>query len=386
MDDEAPGKNVATDDALFGKRATVGVLRVNRDLFRQSSLGFIFTDRQLEGRFNRVGGLDGRLKFSPNWTFEFQGLASRTRTEEEEEESLAGPAYHARLERSGRSFDYSLTYDDFSPGFQTDLGFVRRVDLREIRQFAVYRFWPEGNHLIAWGPRLFLRRNWDHSGTPQDWTTSPGFVFDLRRRTSLEVQFRHTGELFENIRFSKRRFRLEVFSAWIPQAEISLDYEQGTEVNFNPPEGSDPFLGSFTNVDLRATLLPVTPLRIENTYLFTALKQRGTDASVFNDHIIRSKINYQFSRELSLRAILQYEATHTNPTLTSLSNEKRLSGDFLITYLVHPGTALYVGYTSIVENIDPRLIKRNDELLRTGNRFLESAKQFFVKFSYLYRF
>jgi hypothetical protein len=31
----------------------------------------------------------------------------------------------------------------------------------------------------------------------------------------------------------------------------------------------------------------------------------------FNNHILRSKVNYQFSRELSLRAIFDYNARHS---------------------------------------------------------------------------
>lgn len=36
---------------------------------------------------------------------------------------------------------------------------------------------------------------------------------------------------------------------------------------------------------------------------------------------------------------------------TDLQTSKNLNGDFLFTYLVHPGTAVYVGYTSNLENI-----------------------------------
>ncbi|MCH7766207.1 MAG: carbohydrate binding family 9 domain-containing protein [Acidobacteria bacterium] len=383
-DDQAPGRVVTADDPLFGKRARIGILRISHDILEQSSLGAIFTNREIENGYNRVGGIDGRLKFSPTWDFQFQGLASSTRTVEGE--LLAGPAYNARLGRSGRSFDYSLSYDDFSAGFNTDLGFVRRVDLRELRQFTVYRFWANGGHLISWTPRLFLRRNWDHSGVPQDWTTSPGISFDFRRRTRFEVQYRNNGEFFEGIRFSKRRLVVEAFSAWIPQVEVDLRYQRGTEINFDPPDGLNPSLGQLTNIRLRTTFLPITPLRIENSYFFTRLKQRETGISVFNNHILRSKVNYQINRELSLRLILQYDANLVNSTLTSLTPTKRFTGDFLITYLVNPGTALFIGYSNALENLDPRLIEVNDELLRTRRSLLETSKQFFVKFSYLFRF
>jgi len=40
-----------------------------------------------------------------------------------------------------------------------------------------------------------------------------------------------------------------------------------------------------------------------------------------------------------------------NPALTSLSTTKQFNSDFLITYLLHPGTAIYVGYNSDLQNL-----------------------------------
>jgi hypothetical protein len=46
-----------------------------------------------------------------------------------------------------------------------------------------------------------------------------------------------------------------------------------------------------------------------------------------------------------------------NVTLVSLDKSKRLGADLLLTYLLHPGTALYIGYTNVHENLafDPLL-------------------------------
>jgi len=75
----------------------------------------------------------------------------------------------------------------------------------------------------------------------------------------------------------------------------------------------------------------------------------------FSNHIIRSQWNYQFTRALSLRAIAQYNGLLANPTYSSLRTTKNLSSDFLISCLVHPGTTVYVGYNSNLENLVPSL-------------------------------
>jgi len=106
---------------------------------------------------------------------------------------------------------------------------------------------------------------------------------------------------------------------------------------------------------------------------------------IFNNHILRSKINYQFNRALSLRAIFDYNAVLPNERLVALGRDKRFTADFLMTYLVNPGTALHVGYTDGYQNL---AIAPTDppSLFRTGAPFNSTGRQFFVKMSYLLRF
>ena len=95
--------------------------------------------------------------------------------------------------------------------------------------------------------------------------------------------------------------------------------------------------------------------------------------------------NWQFNRALSLRLIFQYDTLLANENLTVLRTAKNFNADFLVTYLPHPGTALYVGYNSNLQNLDPNLRYTDFGLARTKDRFINDGKQFFVKFSYLFR-
>src|SRR5581483_10483546 len=151
----------------------------------------------------------------------------------------------------------------------------------------------------------------------------------------------------------------------------------------NPPE-----LAKSDTANLLISFLPVTSLKIDNTYLFDRLRDRATGASIFNNHIFRSKWNWQFNRELSLRLIFQYNTTLANPSLTFLPTSKQFNADFLVTYLVHPGTAVYVGYNSDLQNFDPRLglAPNTGGILRTRTGYINDSRQFFVKVSYLFRF
>lgn len=410
-DDEAPGKSVPAGDPLFGKKATVGVFRLQRDFSRQSTLGVIYTDRELAGSFNRVGGLDGHFKLNSNWAAAFQGVTSSTRLLDGSR--LAGPAYKGYLRQTGRHLYYDLEFDDRSPGFSADLGFLTdnqitrpflrsrnitgpnmRTDMRSVSQYALYQFRPQNKWLISWGPSVLLDGMWDHSGARLDAFHDVGMMFELPGFTYVEVfqtadrellRAKDFTSLAENQAFSHRQNGFYVGSQIVPQVSLAAQFTRGTGINFHPPEGLPPGLGNVTDANLGVTLRPLTPLRVENSYLLERLTDRAGGASIFNNHIIRSNWNWQFNRELSLRVILQYNSVLANPALTALETSKNFNADFLFTYLVNPWTALYIGYNSNHQNVDLLTSPTGTQLVHTDG-FLNDARQFFVKFSYLVRF
>jgi len=170
---------------------------------------------------------------------------------------------------------------------------------------------------------------------------------------------------------------------------LSGEMNVGTDTNYDPMVGP-PVLARSSFAQITATIRPTKRFSIDNTYLLTRLRDNVTSRSMFNNHIIRSKWNYQFTRALSLRIIPQYTAVLSNRSLTSLQTTKQFNADFLLTYLPHPGTAVYVGYNSDLQNFDRSLrvdpVDPNQNLLRTRNGYLNDGRALFVKVSYLFRY
>ncbi len=395
IDDESPGKRVPPSDPLAGERARFAILRVNRDLGAQSTLGFIFTDRSFLDRYNRVGGIDGRIKLWGNWVLSFQGVTSATRDPSQAPGRLAGPAYNAELTRSGRQLVYRLEYDDRGRGFRTQPGFLLRPDIRSYEQFVSYRFRPEGNFLLSWGPEFNTQAVFDHSGTRLDLTQDSRITWEFVGRTEFGLFYNWDRErlrpsdfpvLAANRDFQRNRKGVVFETSFVPEVTLEVEYSWGTRINFVPPAGQEPALADLTNTNVALTLRPLRSLRLDNTYILSRLRDRGSGASIFNNHIIRSKWNYQFNRELSLRVILQYDAVLTNPSFTALETSKNFNADFLLRYFLHPGTALYVGYNGNAQNIDLVPTSSGATVVHPRRRFINDAKQFFVKFSYLLRF
>ncbi|PYT49135.1 MAG: hypothetical protein DMG44_11820 [Acidobacteria bacterium] len=410
-DDKSPGDSVAPADPLSGSKAYFGVLRVNHNIGKQSTIGLIYTDRELatvpntacsENRCivgsNRVGGIDAKITFSPTWYATVQALVSST--DFNDGRHKGGPAYYGWVEHSTRKVEYNALYQDTSEGFQTETGFFRRPDVRRYSQFALYRFRPEGKYLVWHGPGLFTINNWDHKGTRLDWFANANYRFSFQRQNFLgffgnlgherlrpsdfsalpgnrDYAHRHTGFFFQ--------------SGFFKQVTLNGEIGWGTDTNFDAASASPlfgrPFLANSSYAQIFLTVRPTGKLTVDNTYLLTRLRGPNQGPGIFDNHIIRSKWNYQFTREFSLRFIGQYAAVLANPNLTSLQTTKNFNADLLFTYLLRPGTAVYLGYNSNLQNLDPTLSQdSNGNLLHTPNRFLNDGRQIFVKVSYLFRF
>lgn len=392
IDDEAPGKSVSEDDPLRGKRAAFGIVRVNRDIWNQSRIGVIYTDREFESSYNRVVGVDGRIKLHKNWTTSFLAVTSFTKLQEGKR--FSDPAFNVTLNRNGRQLNSHFHYIDIFPDFRTDTGFVPRTDTREFHTFHSYRFRPEGKFLIAWGPNFWAQSIWDHSDLRLDSEYSPGLVVDLTGQTTLEISYSWLREqlrphdfaaLTDNKDFTRYSWVVKFETSFVDQLHLSSRFEVGTGVNFLPPVGAEPFLANRTTGDIELSVLLGTQLRIDNNYVFSQLNQRARGEQIFKNQILRSRWNWQFNRKLSARLNFQYDVTLANQRFTSLETTKNFNVDFLVTYLMNPWTALYAGVNSNYQNLD--IITNGDTSLinRTENSFLNDSRQFFVKYSYLVR-
>ena len=141
-------------------------------------------------------------------------------------------------------------------------------------------------------------------------------------------------------------------------------------------------LQTLSRIDLNVVFRPFDQLSIANTYFLTELETQG-GTKIFSNEIIRSNWNYQFTKELSLRFIAQYDKTEAGPA-TRLKDDENLNFDVLLRYVINPWSAFYAGYNSNQSNFDIVDIEGERELI-VANDLRRDGDQFFVKFSYLFQ-
>jgi hypothetical protein len=271
----------------------------------QSTVGLFVTSKESGSATNAVGAVDVRWKLSPNWVFSGQAVSSRS--EYRDGVRLDGPAYNASLFYGSRRVLYSLFYSDRSPAFRTALGFVPRTDIRQIEQYAEYRWRPRRGPVIAFGPNSYVRLNWNHDGRLQEWIVRYPFEVQLKGRTQVFVRRVESAEFFGGVDLRQHFHTINVTTEWLKWLAITEGFEWGVTPNYFPSADTVPFTGRSTSVSLGLTFRPTPRLRYEQTYLYSGLETMSAGSVIFQNHIARSALNFQFTRELSVRAIVDIQ-------------------------------------------------------------------------------
>jgi hypothetical protein len=341
----------SSDDTSLDMNSTSSVLRYARDLGGSSTLGLLVTDREADGYYNRVVGVDGdvvltamdrlRVQVLGAWTSYPDDVASAFGQERNEIRGMASDVFYLR---DTRSWDWYGVYRDVQADFRADLGYKPQVDFRYME--------------VGWG------HTWNND--PDQWYNmlNVGSGYQLEEdhgghllQRAFTSWFDYSGPLDSSFnldcRFGRRRYKgLDFDDTYVhfdtylnPFGSISMgtctligdqiDYDNvrpGKRVRFRP--WVDYRFGRHLTLQFNHTY---ERLNVEDLRLFTAL-------------ITQLRAVYQFNRRTFLRAVLQnsdyrYEPGLYAPDSGVNEKERLLFSQFLFSYKINPQTVLFLGYS-----------------------------------------
>jgi hypothetical protein len=361
--DEGPGRPWYQEgNPYIGERALFNIARAKFDLFRNSYVGFMMTSRKFAHESNNVVGIDGSFNFKRKYNLNFKGFGSFTTIEDGQK--LKAPAYSAEFSRNSRHLDIKLSYLDLYRDFRADAGFIKRTDIKKTSSSIGYRFMPNKSWLLVAEPALEFNRYYDHNGIMVEDNFSPAIDFTFPRDTSLDISFDRGMERWQGIDFDKSSFSLGFRSSPSKYYYLGIEYNIGKSIYYSTDY---PYLGYGSFMFAYFTLRPIRQIKAElELRKSTFWKERGGDL-VYDYNIIYTKTTYQFSKQLFLRAIAEYN-----------DYWKKVYTDILFSYMYNYGTVFFLGYGSLFEReYDSH---RNEYL-----DFRQNQRSFFIKISYLWR-
>ena len=436
----SPEERLTANPRLIGKNASVGILRLKRDIgTKDSFIGFLGTFRKFVDQYNELGGFDSRFRINKQTTFSAQALVSRSRhqfffpfnggTRDREEN---GFIYATDYNMSGRHFGYEYSTVGRTRYYSADVGFNRRTNTNNHNLFVRYNSEPHPKaKLISWRVYDDIGTNFDWQGRMQIYNNEAQIQFSFPRQTYVGVGHDKGYERvfesefglarpkssncattntctfwgFDNER-SAPNWGLYVFAGstinkqfnfnfFINQSYGNLDFDFGAGPLY--PRVSIPAIAA-RNAQAAGLCKVPTPPAVCNAPL-----DPGPGA-FFNAN---AGITYQPSTPLNITLSLTKQRLRRDDTHLLAFDENIVSvkstyqftrfifargrvdfdsiasnvkGQFLFGWTPNPGTAFYVGY--------------NDDLNRHGFNpfsgqlepgFRRNGRTFFIKMSYLFR-
>lgn len=365
--------NQQSGTAFLDDDVTSGVLRYRRDVGAGSALGAIYTGREGTGYRNQLGGIDAFLRLSNANTLTLQALRSSTvypdsfqTTYGQPEGTLQGSALMASFAHQSRDWQITASYEDLSPEFRADGGFIPRVDTREGLINVNRRFWSNGS---SWYSQLStgvtFSRTYDYNADKTDQLLSVQGIYQGPLQSVLlvnvdRIQTRFAGQLFELDRFGG-------LASLQPGRSLAVGVsgQLGEAVDFfGVRKGTSWFLSP--NIRLKLG-------RRVTTTLDYSVQQFDVDAGrLFTEQLVQARILYHFNVRLFIRATAQFRVIDRNEALFSFpipAEERNLFTQFLFSYTVNPQTVVFLGYSD-------NYLGANDRVL------LQSDRTFFLKLGY----
>ncbi len=374
-EDGAPGNVDDVTDRRYGETAQNFIGRVKYDVYSESHVGAIFTDRSFLDSSSRLGGIDGSFRLSRSMSTNFRLIESRHRDLEGVDRS--GHIYDASISNTGRNLRWFAAAYELTPDFRTDVGFARRVDQRRVVSNIGYRWWPE-SWLINWGPQLSYGRSWNFDKILEDENAGLGLNLDFAKSIRFSVDVQRDMERFGGIDFRKTRTQVNGGVSSSRALSVNASYGRGDEIFFDP---ANPFLGYANTARLNVTVRPLarlsSQLGVNTSRLTDPLKPDGDD-TVFDVRIYRAQSVLTFTDRLLMRHITEYNTF-----------DRDLDFNVLFTYRINAGTVFYIGYDDHYRQADELYGDRDgdgfDERLFFTSDLRQTNRAIFTKIRYLFR-
>lgn len=341
----ALGSSVATLGELESD-VTIGRYRV--DVFDNSAIGAVFTERSGTGYNNRVMSVDATLRptdqdvVSLQATYTDSEYPLQIQNDYNQASDLSDDSLRFEYRHNDESWDWRIGYTDVGEDFRADLGFINRAD---------YKFFVTtvGHTWLSDGDRFFNRIRvaldydvtHDQSGLKLEEETEVFVNMNGPKQSFFNGLFGESKTYWNGQYFDEQFNQVVIGFQPTPSLRISSLFRYEDIVDF-----SNTRLGQSTRY--RPTVDYQFGQHLEFSLSHT-LQQFDVDGGrLFTANLTNLRTTYQFDARSFIRFTLQNTDTQRDPTLynnTVQSENTRLTTQLLYSYRFSAATRFFIGYS-----------------------------------------
>lgn len=385
------------------KNAWSNIFRGQLEVGEQTHIGFAATDRRFDvGGSNTAALVEGSWHLNDNYTW--TALAAATRTDEPDDDDLSAiiPDMHFEVDgdsltadfdgekfdgyvlktalvRQSRTWNFNLSYQDYSPGFRADNSAIFSNDGRILHTQQTYNVHFDDHKLLNFiRPGLYLWRKLDYAGDVKDTGIRPTMLVAFQHQTFFNLGgFLYNQEKYGGVKFDDAR------TVWAYLGTSAFE-RIGGGVFINRGEAINRFgeLGSAHNplelvptheINANLRLRPSDQWRLELSYDSTTLRIDSSNDLIVRQRLLRQSLQYQFSTELLVRLIGEYNMTRRAIDVGAYERSRQFSLEPMVSFKLNPFTVFYFGGT----------IGGTDDPYPSHTGLSRTDQSLFMKFQYL---
>lgn len=380
---------------LLAGKSTTNVFRVRHTIGSGSHMGFIVTDRRIDGGGSgSVISHDGRLRFTPSLSLAYQAVISHTEepndpsitpswlngyhfwgdhTADFDGESYWGHGGVSVLSYQSRSWNGMINYWEVSPAYRADNGYDPKNNRRDLTVSTGHTFRPESD-IFEWiSPQIISGGVWNFNGRNKNKFVALDLSARLKvAQASFHTQFARQAENQSGIQFD---------NVWNVHHDGHVRFGDPLAFGWEASYGhllARKFLrmGKALSLGMWAELKPHSRVFIEQWAGYTGSDDLDTDEDFYDQLIYRTRLSYQMSRQLSLRLVVEYE----NYRELGCNTDEQWSIDPLLTFRLNPFSIFYVGSA-----YDYETKPKTDCNGTVSDSNQLTSRQFFMKLQYLFQ-
>ena len=354
-------------------KSKVAIGRYRMDLFENSTIGALVTDRRGSGYKNTVVSIDASLRPTDSDTISIQSMYSSSdyplmiQDQYSQESSISDHSHVIEYQHNDRRWDWRLGYYDWGDDFRADLGFINRVDFKHIVATV--------GHTWRWdGDGFFSRirfaadydRTEDQSGLRLEEETEFFLNMDGPKQSYLNGLFGGSETYWNGKYFDEQFNMINVGFSPTPNLTISSLIRYEDVVDF-----------ANTRLGYSKRWGPRIRYRFGRHFLLDVGHQfqdfESDREHLFSANLTDVRATYQFDTRSFLRLTIQYadrERNQDNYLYPIEGRSRDLGAQLLYSYKVNAATRFFFGYSdSGFQNDDYNSIEYTN-------------RTFFAKFSY----
>jgi len=353
--------SIISSDKSASNKDHYQILRLQRKFNDDNYFGVTYTGKENSNGFNRLAGVDGKIRLNGKNSIEYNFFRSFT---EDTTSFSSGNSFGANYSYKDRLHNIKIGYYQYDKTFNTEVGYLTRSGLQVFPMQYNGNFPLKFDKVKKLGVWVNSRPRIDMASNKFEHWTYTGIELDFNNDSWIWMGKAFASEIYMNKRFDTGDYGGGYYLQFSKYIYMEGYASWGNRIYYDEVA---PYQGYGWVMDHSLQIAPTNQLKFKISGDYVNFYRTSDKKHIYDYTIARLHTTYQLNKYLFVRAIGEYNFY-----------KEKLGSEFLISFTYIPGTVIQLGYNLNAEKnlMDKNFIPNDD--LQVNQKLL------FFKASYLF--